>query len=88
MELFNLLAEIHNDTCFDDEPAPPQTDKRVYIVPALLLYNPDLPVCIPEKADQIYLFYFSDKYFPESAFNQILVKMIRWNKQKQFKISR
>ena len=28
MELFNLLAEIHNDTCFDDEPAPPQTDKK------------------------------------------------------------
>ena len=88
MELFNLLAEIRNDTCFDDEPAPPQTDKRVFIVPSLLLYNPDLPVFIPEKADQIYVFYFSDKYFPESAFNQILVKMIRWNEQKQFKISR
>ena len=88
MELFNLLAEIRNDTCFDDEPAPPQTDRRVYIVPALLWYNPDLPVCIPKNADQIYLFYFSDKYFPESAFNQILVKMIRWNEQKKFKINR
>ena len=88
MELFNLITEIPYDTCFDDEPAPPQTDKKVYIVPSLLLYNPDLPVFIPEKADQIYLFYFSELYFPESTFNQILVKMIRWNVQKQFQISR
>ena len=88
MESFNLLAEIPNSTHFADEPPPPKTDKRVYIVPALLLYNPDLPVFIPEKADQNFLFYFSELYFPESAFNQIVVKMVRWNVQKEFQIIR
>ena len=88
MELFNLLAEIPNNTCLADESAPPPCDKKVYIVPALLLHNPDLPVFIPQNSDQIYLFYFSELYFPESVFNQILVKVIRWNVQKQFQISR
>ena len=88
MELFNLIAEIPNSTCFTNESVPPETDKRVYIVPSLLLYNPDLPVFIPEGADQVYLFYFSELYFPESVFNQIIVKMIRWNVQKQFQIDR
>ena len=88
MELFNLLAEIPRNTCLSDESAPPPGDRKVYIVPALLLHNPDLSVFIPQNADQIYLFYFSELYFPESVFNQILVKMIRWNVQKQFQISR
>ena len=89
MELFNLLAEIPRNTHLIDEPTPPpQTGKNVYIVPALLLHNPDHTLCKPEKPDQIYLFYFSEKYFPESAFNQILVKMIRWNVQKKYQISR
>ena len=88
MELFNLLAEIPNNTCLADESAPPPCDKKVHIVPALLLHNPDLPVFTPQNSDQIYLFYFSELYFPESVFNQILVKMIRWNVQKQFQISR
>ena len=88
MELFNLLAEIPSNTCLSDESAPPPGDRKVYIVPALLLHNPDLSVFIPQNADQIYLFYFSELYFPESVFNQILVKMIRWNVQKQFQISR
>ena len=89
MELFNLLAEIPKNTHFIDEPTPPpQTGKKVYIVPALLLHNPDHSLCTHEKPDQIYLFYFSEKYFPESAFNQILVKMITWNVQKKYRISR
>ena len=88
MESFNLLTEIPNNTCFADECAPPLTDKKVYIVPALLLYNPDLPIFTPKNADQIYLFYFSEEYFPESAYNQILVKMIRWNVRKKFQITR
>ena len=87
MESFNLLAEIPNNTRFADECTPPQTDKKVYIVPALLLYNPDFPAFIPEQ-DQIYLFYFSELYFPESLFTQILVKMIRWSVQKSFHIIR
>ena len=88
MELFNLLAEIPNNTCLADEPAPPPCKGKVYIVPSLLLYNHDLSVCIPQIANQIYLFYFSEMYFPESVFNQVLVKIIKWNVQKQFKISK
>ena len=96
MELFNLLAEIPRNTHFIDElTPPPQTGKKVYIVPALLLHNPDHSLCKPEKSncklekpDQIYLFCFFEKYFPESAFNQILVKMIKWNVQKKYQISR
>ena len=88
MELFNLLAEIPVNTCFANDAAPPQTEQKVYIVPALLLYDCNLPTVVLEKADQTYLFYFSELYFPESVFNQILVKMIRWNVQKQFQIIR
>ena len=87
MESFNLLVEIPNNTCFANESARLQADKKIYMVPALLLYNPDLPTFVPEK-DQIYLFYFSELYFPESAFNQILVKMIKWSVQKKFQIIR
>ena len=88
MELFNLLAKIPNDTCLADESAPPPCDGRAYIVPSLLLYNGDLSVFIPQNADQIYLFYFSELYFPESVFNQVLVKMIKWSVKKQYIISR
>ena len=88
MELFNLLAEIPNNTCLADESAPPPCTGKVYIVPSLLLYNHDHCVHIPQVADQIYLFYFSELYFPESVFNQVLVKIIKWNVQKQFKISK
>ena len=88
MELFNLIAEIPVNTCFANDSVPPQTEQKVYIVPALLLYDCNLPTVILEKADQTYLFYFSELYFPESVFNQILVKMIRWNVQKQFQIIR
>ena len=88
MELFNLITEIPSGIYFNDDSIPPSTDERVYIVPALLLYDPNLPVSIPKNADQIYMYYFSEQYFPESAFNQMLVKMIRWNVQKQFKIIR
>ena len=88
MELFNLLAEIPNSTCLADESAPPPCTGKVYMIPSLLLYNYDHCVRIPQVADQIYLFYFSELYFPESVFNQVLVKIIKWNVQKQFKISK
>ena len=89
MKLFNLLAEIPRNTRFINElTPPPQTGKKVYIVPALLLHNPDHSLCTHEKPDQMYLFCFSEKYFPESAFNQILVKMIGWSVQKKYQISR
>ena len=88
MKLFNLLAKIPNNTYFSGETSRPNTEERVFIVPALLLYDPDLPVYTPSKDDQVYIFYFPDMYFPESAFNQILVKLITWNVQKAFKIYR
>ena len=88
MQSFNLLAQIPTSTCFIGESIPPPRDGRVFIVPALLLHNPDLPVYQMEKEGQVYMFYFPDYYFPESVFNQLLVKMITWNVEKGFKIIR
>ena len=88
MRLFNLLAKIPNNTYFSGEASQPNSGERVFIVPALLLFDPDLPVYTPSKDDQVYIFYFSDMYFPESAFNQILVKLITWNVQNEFTIYR
>ena len=88
MKSFNLLAEIPTDTCFIGESIPPPHDGRVFIVPALLLHDPDFPVDQMEREDQVYIFYFPDYYFPESVFNQLLVKMIVWNVQKGFKVIR
>ena len=88
MKSFNLLAEIPTDTCFIGESVPPPRDGKVFIVPALLLHDPDFPTDQIEKEDQVYIFYFPDYYFPESVFNQLLVKMIVWNVQKGFKVIR
>ena len=88
MQSFNLLAQIPSNTCFAGESTLPPQEGRVFIVPALLLYDPQLAVYKPETQDQVYMYYFSDLYFPESAFNQVLVKMISWNVQQNFKIIR
>ena len=88
MQSFNLLAQIPTSTCFVGDPIPPPQEGRAFIVPALLLYDPQLAVHKPENQDQVYMYYFSDLYFPESVFSQILVKMISWNVQKNFQIFR
>jgi len=88
MEEFNLLTQIPSNTCFADESALPPQEGRVFIVPALLLYNPKLAVYKPEQQDQVYVYYFSDLYFPESTFNQFLVQMISWSVQRNFQIIR
>ena len=88
MESFDLIAQIPNSTRFANESAPPPQKRRVFIVPALLLYDSKLAVYKPEKDDQVYVYYFSDLYFPESAFNQFLVHMISWNVQRKFQIIR
>ena len=88
MQSFNLLARIPSNTCFVGESTPPPIQGRVFIVPALLLYDPEQTACNPKEQGQVYLYYFSDLYFPESAFNQILVKMIKWNVQKDFQVIR
>ena len=88
MRLFNLLVRVPSKICFTKEGFLPDCKGRVFIVPSLLLLDPDLPVYTPLKDDQVYVFYFSDKYFPESAFNQIFVKLITWNVQNEFTIYR
>ena len=87
MKSFNLLAEVPNDTHLIKEVTLPG---RVFVVPSLLFFDPSLSVCTANKDNQSqsYFFLFSDMYFPESAFNQILVKMITWNIGKAFTIYR
>ena len=87
MKSFNLLAEVPNDTHLINEVTLPG---RVFIVPSLLFFDPKLSVYTANKDDQSqsFVFLFSDMYFPESAFNQILVKMITWNIGKAFTIYR
>ena len=88
MQSFNLLTQIPTNTCFAGESTPPPLEGKVFIVPALLLYDPQLAACKPKEQDQVYMYYFTDLYFPESAFNQILVKMICWNAERSFQIIR
>ena len=56
MQSFNLLALIPTDTCFIGESTPPPQEGRVFIVPSLLLYDPQLAVYSPEKQDQAYFY--------------------------------
>ena len=88
MKSFNLLAEVPNNIHLAGEPSPPECNGRVFMVPALLFFDPNLSVYTPTDNDQVFIFYFRSMYFPESAFNQILVKMISWNVKKTFKIYR
>ena len=88
MQSFNLLAQIPTNTCFAGESTLPPQEGRAFIVPALLLYDPQLAVYKPKEEDQVYMYYFTDLYFPESAFNQILVKMISWNVGRNYQIIR
>ena len=88
MKSFNLLAKIPSSTHLTGESSMPNCEGRVFIVPALLLLDPDLPIYTQDKHDQVYVFYFPGLYFPESAFNQILVKTITWNVEKKFRIYR
>ena len=88
MKSFNLLAEVPNNIRLAGESSLPECKGRVFMVPALLFFDPDLSVYTPAEEDQVYIFYFSSRYFPESAFNQILVKMITWNVKNAFRIYR
>ena len=88
MKSFNLLAEVPNNIHLAGESSLPECKGRVFMVPALLLFDPDLSVYTPSKEDQVFIIYFPSMYFPESAFNQILVKMITWNVEKAFNIYR
>ena len=87
MKSFNLLAEVPNDIHLIGKATLPG---RVFIVPALLFFDPNLAVYTADKDNQSqsFVFSFPDMYFPESAFNQILVKMITWNIGKAFTIYR
>ena len=88
MQSFNLLALIPTDTCFIGECIPPPQEGRVFIVPSLLLYDPQLALYSLEKQDQDFFYHFSELYFPESVFNQVLVKLISWNVQNKFQVIR
>ena len=88
MKSFNLLAEVPNNICLAGESSLPECTGRVFMVPALLFFDPDLSIYTPAEEDQVFIFYFPSMYFPESAFNQILVKMITWNVKNAFKIYR
>ena len=87
MKSFNLLAEVPNDIHLIGKATLPG---RVFIVPALLFFDPNLSVDTADKDNQSqsFVFSFPDMYFPESAFNQIFVKMITWNIEKGFTIYR
>ena len=88
MKSFNLLAEVPNNIHLAGEPSPSECNGRVFMVPALLLFDHDVSTYTPADNDQVFIFYFHSMYFPESAFHQILVKMITWNVKNEFEIYR
>ena len=88
MKSFNLLAEVPNNIHLAGEPSSPECKGRVFMVPALLFFDHDISTYTPADDDQVFVFYFCSRYFPESAFHQILVKMITWNVKNEFEIYR
>ena len=76
LDKFNLAAEVPSGTKFPDEFNAPKKG-RVFMVPSLLVYDDKATYC-PNKEDICIVYYFSDRFVPESVFNQLVVKTIHW----------
>ena len=78
---FDLAVEIHKDTKFqneDDSYRTPDTG-RVFFIPSMLVYNEGEKYIKPEgHTDNAVLFYFPDKFIPDTVFNRILISTIKW----------
>ena len=86
---FHFAVEVSRETKFTDEDDSYCTPKdgAVYLVPSMLVYN-ETKIHKRKPEDIVILFHFPDKFIPEDAFNQILVKTVAWSNQHGHHIQR
>jgi len=86
---FHFAVEVSRETKFTDEDDSycTPTDGVVYLVPSMLVYN-ETKIHKRKPEDMVILFHFPDKFIPEDAFNQILVKTVAWSNQHGHHIQR
>jgi len=79
---FHLAVKVARETKFTDEDDSYTTPSEgdVYLVPSMLVYN-EAKFHKRRPEDIVFLFYFPDKFVPENAFNQVLVKTVAWSNQ-------
>ena len=91
-EKFNLAVKIPSNTRFTGESYKTDVTGNAYIVPSLLMDDPSYKKDFDSyKTNHDFVsltFYFPDKFVPESTMNQLLIKCIRWNMSKEYKIDR
>ena len=86
LDKFNLAAEVPQGTRFPHEFKTPKKG-RVFMVPSLLVYD-EKATYTPTRGDITVIYYFPDKFVPESIFNQVVVKTIHWCTHKGHLINR
>ena len=93
-EKFNLAVRIPSSTRFTGESYEIDKTGSTYLVPSLLVDNPSYRQIFnvdsyKDGHDFVSVaFYFPDKFVPETTVNQLLVKSIQWNVQREYKIER
>ena len=93
-EKFSLAVKIPSSTRFAGESYEVDETGSTYLVPSLLVDNPLYRERFNVDSDKAgidfvsIVFYFPDKFVPETTMNQLLVKSIQWNVQKGYKVER
>ena len=86
LDKFDLAAELPLSTQFPRELNVPKKG-RVFMIPSLLVYDEKATYC-PKQGDICVVYYFADRFVPESIFNKLVVKTIHWCCQKGHLINR
>lgn len=86
---FHLAVEVSRETKFTDEDDTYTTPAKgaVYLVPSMLVYN-EAKIHQRKPEDVVILYHFPDKFVPEDAFNQILVRTVSWSNKHGHHIQR
>ena len=78
LDKFNLATEVPANTRFSYEGITSGSNSsKVFVVPSLFVYDNKVPYH-KQDGDIVVQYYYPDKFLPESIFNQLLVKTIRW----------
>ena len=91
LEKFDLAVEIGKDTKFENENDSYRTPDtgRVFFIPSMLVYNEGEKYVKPEgHVDNVVLYYFPDKFLPETVFNHVLISTMKWCQNKGHHICR
>jgi len=76
LKIFNLAAEVPRNIKFPGELRVPKRG-RVFFVPSMLIYD-EKDLYKKKEEDIVVVYYFPEKFLPETIFNQLLVKTINW----------